>query len=102
MAIAKQFLKSKPECKVKFTLAAADAGNAESVTLVGDFNNWEPSATPMKKQKNGDFSVTLNFPADSVQKFRYLADNERWLNEAEADRYEHCAFAQAENSVIQL
>ncbi|MCC8193113.1 MAG: isoamylase early set domain-containing protein, partial [Deltaproteobacteria bacterium] len=60
MAIVKQFLKTKPECKVKFTLGAMEANNAESAALVGDFNNWDPKATPMKKRKDGGFSVTIN------------------------------------------
>lgn len=102
MAIAKQFLKGKPECKVKFTLTDEEAGRAESVALVGDFNNWDPAATPMKKQKGGGFAVTLNLPSGTTKKFRYLADGERWVNDSAADGYEYCTFAACENSILNL
>ena len=46
MAIKKQFLKSKPVCKVTFTVAAEEAKNVE---LVGSFNEWNAEATPLKK-----------------------------------------------------
>jgi 1,4-alpha-glucan branching enzyme len=29
------------------------ATEAKSVSLVGDFNNWQPQATPMKRQPDG-------------------------------------------------
>ena len=102
MAIAKQFLKNKPECKVKFTLSAEEAGNADTVVLVGDFNDWDESANPMKRQKNGTFSATLTLPAGKTSKFRYFADGCRWLNDPEADGYEYCGFAASENSLLAL
>lgn len=101
MAITKQPLKTKPECKVKFILTAEEAGNAETAFLVGDFNDWNEQATPMKKQKNGDFSVTLSLPSGKKCMFRYLTDD-RWLNDPQADGHEFCSFASAENSVLHL
>ncbi len=102
MAITKQFLKSKPECKVKFTLSAEDAGNAETVSLLGDFNNWDPSVTPMKKRKDGSFSVSINLPTGQSSKFRYLLDGQRWANDPSADGFEYCPFAGEENFVLSL
>ena len=37
MAIKKQFLKSKPVCKVTFSLPAEEA---KKVSVVGSFNEW--------------------------------------------------------------
>ena len=102
MAITKQFLKSKPECKVKFTLNAEETAGCETLALVGDFNSWDPAATPMKKQKNGSFSATLTLPAGVSYKFRYLADGNRWFNDPAADGYAYCPFAEGENAVLQL
>ena len=45
MAIKKQFLKSKPVCKVSFKLNAKDAIGAKTVQIVGEFNNWDQSTT---------------------------------------------------------
>ena len=51
MSISKQYLKTKPACKVTFVVPAEQALAAESVAVLGEFNNWE--AAVMKKQKNG-------------------------------------------------
>ncbi len=40
MSLKKQFLKSKPVCKVSFRLDASEALGANKVQLLGDFNNW--------------------------------------------------------------
>ena len=49
MSIKKQFLKSKPVCKVTFALDADGINGAEKVAILGDFNNWNPSTHEMKK-----------------------------------------------------
>lgn len=102
MAITKQFFKTKPECKIKFSLGAEDAGTAETAAVLGDFNSWDPAATPMKKQKDGSFSATLTLPVGQSCKFRYLLDGERWVNDPAADGFEYCSFAGGENSVLNI
>jgi 1,4-alpha-glucan branching enzyme len=57
MAIKKQFLKSKPVCKVTFTVPAEEA---TSVAVVGSFNEWNATSTTLKKLKNGSFKGTVN------------------------------------------
>ena len=52
MAISKQYLKSKPVCKVTFSVPAKDA---DEVTVVGTFNEWDTKSTTLKKLKNGTF-----------------------------------------------
>ncbi len=58
--IEKKFLKSRPVCKVTFTLPKEAAPEAASVCLVGEFNDWSCDASPMARRKNGDFSVSLD------------------------------------------
>lgn len=102
MAITKQFLKTKPECKVKFTLTAEESGHADTVSLVGDFNEWDASITPMKKDKNGDFSATVSLPVGDSQKFRYFVNGDKWINDPEADGYQFCTFSGVDNSLLDL
>jgi len=87
IGIEKQYLKSKPVCKVTFRLPKEAAPEAQNVTIVGEFNNWDINATPMKKLKNGDFAVTLELPANKEYRFRYLIDSNRWENDWHADKY---------------
>ncbi len=85
MAIKKQFLKSKPVCKVSFKLNAKDAIGAKTVQIVGEFNNWDQSTTLMNELKSGDFTQTLNLEQNKNYQFRYLIDGVKWSNEVEAD-----------------
>lgn len=98
MAIKKQFLKSKPVCKVTFTVPAEEAKN---VAVVGSFNEWNEKATPLKKLKNGSFKGTVDLEAGNSYEFRYLIDG-TYENELDADAQAWSDFAGAENSVLSL
>ena len=69
MAIKKQFLKSKPICKVTFTVPAA---GAKEVTVAGNWNEWNTAAEPLKKLKNGTFKGTVNLEAGQAYEFKYF------------------------------
>lgn len=98
MAITKQYLKTKPVCKVTFTVPAEDA---KKVAVVGDFNDWSPKASSLKKLKNGTFKGTIDLPKESTYEFKYLVDG-NYINESEADRYQWNDYAGSENAVLEL
>ena len=98
MAIKKQFLKSKPVCKVTFTVPAEEANN---VAVVGTFNEWNTEATPLKKLKNGSFKGTVDLETEKSYEFRYVVDG-NYVNEEEADAFAWNDFAGAENSVLSI
>ncbi|MFW5901749.1 MAG: isoamylase early set domain-containing protein [Thermodesulfobacteriota bacterium] len=100
MSLKKQYLKSRPVCKVTFRLGRQAASEAERVHLVGDFNKWQTDETPMKRLKSGDFSVTLDLPVNQSYQFRYLIDQNVWENDWEADQYVPSGIAANENSVV--
>ena len=102
MAFKKQYLKSKAVCKVTFKLPKEQAHAAESVRLVGDFNEWDLSSAPMKKLKNGDFTTTVELPKDSKYQFRYLLDDNAWENDWEADAYIPSPVSLDDNSVVHV
>ncbi|GAA6183691.1 MULTISPECIES: isoamylase early set domain-containing protein [Alteromonadaceae] len=102
MSFKKQYLKSKPVCKVTFKLSKEEAKNAETVRLVGDFNDWDTATAPMKKLKNGSFSSTVDLPADAEYQFRYLLDDEKWENDWNADAYVTSPISFDENSVVSV
>lgn len=95
--LKKQYLKSKPVCKVTFYMPAEI--EAESVFLVGDFNDWDEEATPMEKLKDGRFKVTLSLDMEDEYQFRYLVDKAEWHNDWEADKYVPNPFS-GDNSVV--
>ena len=99
MAIQKKYLKAKPICKVTFIVPAADANE---VSVVGDFNDWDPAAHPLKKQKkSGSFKGTFDLPKENTYEFKYLVDG-NYTNEPEADSYRWNNHAGAENPVLEV
>ncbi len=103
MAITKQYLKSKPVCKVTFKLPKEVVGDANKVSVVGNFNDWDLDKDPMKKvKKDGSFSLALNFDKDQEVSFRYYIDGERWENDPDADRFVVSEFGDSENCVLVL
>lgn len=98
MAIKKQFVKTKPVCKVTFSFEAKDAVAA---SVVGDFNNWDAEQGTLSRLKNGSFKGTFDLDKDAEYEFRYLIDGV-FVNEPEADSFKWNDFAAAENSVLVL
>ena len=98
MAIKKQYLKSKPICKVTFSVPAKEA---KQVAVVGNFNDWNTDAMALKKLKNGTFKGTVDLEKDNSYEFRYVIDG-NYVNESEADKFAWNDFAGAENSVLVL
>jgi 1,4-alpha-glucan branching enzyme len=95
--LKKQHLKTKPVCKVTFMLPSQVQG--ETAFLVGDFNEWDEGATPMKRKKDGSFSVTLDLKPGEEYQFRYLVNNSEWHNDWQADKYVPNPFS-GDNSVV--
>jgi|SRR6056297_2804824 len=100
--IKKQFLKSKPVCKVTFSMPAEAASEAKEVKLVGEFSEWTKSPIDMKKLKDGSFKTTVNLETGKEYEFRYVIDGDRWENDWEADAYRPNAVTLEENSVVSL
>jgi 1,4-alpha-glucan branching enzyme len=93
----KKYFKTKDTCKVTFSLPP-EVG-AKKVHLVGDFNNWDESSTPLKKQKDGSFAVTLELEKGREYQFRYLVNQTDWHNDWQADKYIPNPFS-GDNSVV--
>ncbi len=102
VGIRKEYLKSRKACKVTFRLPKIAAADAKSVCIVGDFNNWNLYANPMKKLKNGSYTVTLELEPGREYQFRYLIDGSNWENDWNADKYVKGPYGDSENSVVCL
>lgn len=100
MALKKKYLKTKPICKVTFKLPREAAKGAKKVALVGEFNGWDKTSTPMKCLKSGDFTATLDLSVDKEYQFRYLVGKDHWENDWSADRYVPSGIGNDENSVV--
>lgn len=98
MMLNKQYLKTKPVCKVTFTLP--EQIKAENAFIVGDFNNWDEKSTPMKRvKKNSQFTIVLELEKGREYQFRYLVNGTDWHNDWNADKYVPNPFS-GDNSVV--
>ncbi len=64
------------------------------VSVVGDFNGWDPSRDPFVEELDGRRYVTVSVPADTVTRFRYLADGGEFFDDPAADRLEPNGYGQ--------
>ena len=86
--------------RVKVTFAIPADGTDEHVSVVGDFNDWDPVATPLAR-RGETLRARVFLDAGRRYAFRYLADGGRWFNDDEADEYEGNAFG-GSDSVVDL
>ncbi len=82
--INKRFFKTKNEVEVTFELPVEQAH--QSVALVADFLDWQP-AEMKRVVKSKTYKFKTRLPKDSQFEFRYLIDNEKWINDPNADRF---------------
>ncbi|MGW5849126.1 isoamylase early set domain-containing protein [Streptomyces sp. NPDC055254] len=76
----------KDRVHVTFVLPAEAPPGA--VSVVGDFNEWQPGAHPLEARRDGMRAVSVVLPAKSVHSFRYLAEGDHWFDEDQADGHD--------------
>ena len=73
---------------------------AESVHLVGDFNDWNRHSHSLTRSRLDDsWQITLELEKAKSYQFRYLVNGTDWQNNWNADRYVPNAYG-GENSVL--
>ncbi|MET9463772.1 isoamylase early set domain-containing protein [Streptomyces sp. NPDC006544] len=58
------------------------------VSVVGDFNEWDPAAHPLKPRGDGTRAVSVALAASSAHSFRYLAAGDYWFDDEQADGHD--------------
>ncbi len=86
--------------RVTFELPAEVA--QESVAVVGDFNEWNAEKDTMKlDKKKGVWKKALSLKPGNTYEFRYFADERKWLNDEQADRFAPNKYF-SENGVLEV
>ena len=76
---------SAESVKVTFVVGADECD--EPVSVVGDFNGWDPLALPLRKRSNGTRSASVELPVGGAYRFKYLAAGGRWFCDSSSDDY---------------
>jgi len=82
--LKKRRFKKQKITKVTFLLPSEV--EAETVHLMGEFNDWQTSQA-MRRQKDSSWRITVDLEPGREYQFRYLVDGQRWLNDPQADNY---------------
>jgi len=102
--LKKEYIKSKNVTKVTFELAKdelPEVQTVENIYLVGDFNEWDQAATPLKRNKQGSYRVTLELEPGRAYEFRYVINGSHWCNDWAADAYNPNTYG-ADNCVVEV
>jgi 1,4-alpha-glucan branching enzyme len=91
--ISKQVIKRK---KIVFRFESPDA---ESVFLVGSFNNWDKTRHPMIRNGNGVWSKTVTLNQGTYQ-YKFIADD-RWRQDPENEKVISNEFG-TQNNIIDV
>ncbi len=81
----KDYTKTGRSCRVTFSLPAGV--NAQNACLCGDFNDWNQTSHPMKRRKDGSFTLPISLKPGRQYRYRFLLDGERWENDWAAESY---------------
>jgi hypothetical protein len=79
--IQKTYMKTKDQCKVKFTISLEQA---DKVEILGLNNDWS-SPIKMSKKKGGIFECVQTLPRHTQHEFKYLVNGTEWRNDPDAD-----------------
>ncbi len=55
-----------------------DAPRASSVTLSGDFNDWDLEATPMTRTSSGEWVTTVKLVPGRYE-YTFVVDGDKWV-----------------------
>jgi len=72
--------------KVTFVLSE-DHPYGDTVSVVGEFNDWTPGKHSFVRRSNQTFSTNVLLEEGDRYAFRYYSEEEGWVNEEEADDY---------------
>jgi len=73
--------KPRSDGMVRVTFSLPETEPSGAVSVVGDFNGWDPSAHPLRLRSNHTRSVSVTVPTGSTLRFRYLAEGGMWFDD---------------------
>jgi 1,4-alpha-glucan branching enzyme len=73
---------------VRITFALPADAPSGAVSVVGDFNDWNPFAHPLRRRANGTRSAAVTVPVGATLHFRYLAEGGIWFNDETAPAWD--------------
>jgi 1,4-alpha-glucan branching enzyme len=74
--------------KVRVTFEVSRTIWADHITLVGDFNDWDAHTCFLQQTyADEDWHISVDLEAGHSYCFRYLVDEQEWMDDDHADGY---------------
>jgi 1,4-alpha-glucan branching enzyme len=54
---------------------------ATRVSVAGDFNEWSPITTPLKRNGSGLWSTDIVVPSAGRFEYKFIIDGQRWIDD---------------------
>jgi 1,4-alpha-glucan branching enzyme len=75
--------------RVRVTFHLSESTWAESIALVGEFNNWDTHAHLLTQtHKDASWHISIELEVGHSYRFRYLVNGDEWMDDDHADGYE--------------
>jgi len=84
--IRKIFIEAERGIVARVTFILPNSIWADTIYLVGDFNEWDHSSHPFQRGEEGTWTLTLDLEIGRCYQFRYLRDGE-WISDSQADGF---------------
>lgn len=91
-------IRNSDTVKVTFALPADQV--SLPVSVLGDFNDWDPFAHPLRKRSNGTVSATVEVAPGQALRFKYLAGDGHWFCDPEAETVVNDAINTVDSLVV--
>ena len=82
---------------VPFTIVAGP--NAKRVSLVGDFNGWDPTTTPMRRSADGRWTASVPLGLGSYT-YAFVVNDTLWIADPAAPRAPRSEFGSAGSVLV--
>ncbi|MGF1507323.1 MAG: glycoside hydrolase [Chloroflexi bacterium] len=83
MPLEKNYQSNDTVCKVTFVLPKDT--DAHEIFVVGEWDGWDPRATPMSQLKSGEWKARVKLDANDTYQYRYLVDGVTWMSDPDPD-----------------
>ncbi|NTU81024.1 MAG: glycoside hydrolase family 13 [Chloroflexales bacterium] len=83
--VMREIVPAQPD-KVRVTFSVPASLWADTISLAGDFNEWDPERTPLRKNEEA-WSVSLLLERGHTYAYSYLVDHSEWMPDSNADGY---------------
>ena len=102
MSLKKFYINGANKYKVTFELPINDQNKKKEIKVVGDFNDWNWSTAKAMEVSHGRYTIDLELDPGKRYEYRYLVNNEYWVNDDIADEYNPSPCDNVNNCVLIL